>query len=77
MTQKLASDFLWDYIFLSVGRVGSSTELIVQKIELVQDTDKRDKLVDHLRRQKVHGTNRKVRSVYARLTVGLEVLFVG
>jgi len=49
----------------------------VQKIELVQDTDKRDKLVDHLRRQKVHGTNRKVRSVYARLTVGLEVLFVG
>ncbi|CAJ1944502.1 unnamed protein product [Sphenostylis stenocarpa] len=55
--QKLASDFLSDYIFLSVGRVGSSTELIVQKIELVQDTDKRDQLVDHLRRQKVHGTN--------------------
>ncbi|ESW26986.1 hypothetical protein PHAVU_003G163700 [Phaseolus vulgaris] len=55
--QKLASDFLMDYIFLSVGRVGSSTELIVQKIELVHDTDKRDKLVDHLRRQKVHGTN--------------------
>ncbi|QCD80673.1 ATP-dependent RNA helicase [Vigna unguiculata] len=57
--QKLASDFLSDYIFLSVGRVGSSTELIVQKIELVQDTDKRDKLVDHLCGQKVHGTNGK------------------
>jgi len=70
MTQKLASDFLSDYIFLSVGRVGSSTELIVQKIELVQDTDKRDKLVDHLCGQKVHGTNGKVISVYARLSIG-------
>ncbi|TKY54877.1 DEAD-box ATP-dependent RNA helicase 52 [Spatholobus suberectus] len=57
--QKLASDFLSNYIFLSVGRVGSSTELIVQKIELVQDTEKRDHLIDHLRRQKVHGANGK------------------
>ncbi|KAK7388706.1 hypothetical protein VNO78_23533 [Psophocarpus tetragonolobus] len=57
--QKLASDFLSNYIFLSVGRVGSSTELIVQKIELVQDADKRDHLVNHLQRQKLHGANPK------------------
>lgn len=63
MMQKLASDFLSNYIFLSVGRVGSSTELIVQKIEPVQDMDKRDHLINHLRRQKVHGANGKVRSV--------------
>nr|KYP51114.1 DEAD-box ATP-dependent RNA helicase 52B [Cajanus cajan] len=57
--QKLASDFLSNYIFLSVGRVGSSTELIVQKIELVQDMDKRDHLIDHLRRHVVKGANGK------------------
>ena len=44
--QKLASDFLHDYIFLTVGRVGSSTELIVQHIVRVESQDKRDVLLD-------------------------------
>ncbi|XP_027331610.1 DEAD-box ATP-dependent RNA helicase 52-like [Abrus precatorius] len=57
--QKLASDFLSNYIFLAVGRVGSSTELIEQRIELVQDTEKRNHLVDILRSQKAHGANGK------------------
>ncbi|KAL2338353.1 hypothetical protein Fmac_012799 [Flemingia macrophylla] len=35
------------------------TELIVQKIELVQDTDKRKLLIDHLRRHGVQGANGK------------------
>lgn len=61
MLQKLASDFLSNYIFLAVGRVGSSTELIVQKIELVHDTDKRSHLVDLLRRQGAHGAHGKVK----------------
>ncbi|KVH88914.1 DNA/RNA helicase, DEAD/DEAH box type, N-terminal [Cynara cardunculus var. scolymus] len=34
---RLASDFLSNYIFLTVGRVGSSTDLILQRVELVQE----------------------------------------
>ncbi|GMH36486.1 hypothetical protein BSKO_04354 [Bryopsis sp. KO-2023] len=44
--QRLASDFLHDYIFLTVGRVGSSTDLIVQHLELVDQADKRHVLLD-------------------------------
>ena len=33
----MASDFLHNYIFLAVGRVGSSTELISQTIEFIQN----------------------------------------
>ncbi|KAG5113255.1 hypothetical protein JHK82_036524 [Glycine max] len=74
--QKLASDFLSNYIFLSVGRVGSSTELIVQKIEPVQDMDKRDHLIKHLRRQSVHGFNGKhaLTLVFVETKRGADVL---
>ncbi|CAK0783317.1 DEAD-box ATP-dependent RNA helicase 52B [Coccomyxa viridis] len=44
--QRLAADFLHNYIFLAVGRVGSSTELIVQHIEYVSPGDKRQVLLD-------------------------------
>ena len=45
--QHLASDFLkYDYLFLTVGRVGQSTELIVQYIEYVPKEKKRDMLLD-------------------------------
>lgn len=44
--QRLASDFMHNYIFLSVGRVGSSTDLIVQHIEYVAANDKRQVLLD-------------------------------
>ncbi|XP_045830500.1 DEAD-box ATP-dependent RNA helicase 52C-like [Trifolium pratense] len=53
--QKLASDFLSNYVFLAVGRVGSSTELIVQKVESVQDMEKRNRLVDLLQHNVVNG----------------------
>ncbi|KIJ65198.1 hypothetical protein HYDPIDRAFT_88763 [Hydnomerulius pinastri MD-312] len=46
--QMLARDFLKDYIFLSVGRVGSTSENITQKIEYVEDNDKRSVLLDLL-----------------------------
>lgn len=51
--QVLARDFLKDYIFLSVGRVGSTSENITQKIEYVEDVDKRSVLLDILH---THGT---------------------
>ncbi|KZV69266.1 DEAD-domain-containing protein [Peniophora sp. CONT] len=44
--QLLAKDFLKDYIFLSVGRVGSTSENITQKVEYVEDNDKRSVLLD-------------------------------
>ncbi|KAG8946655.1 DEAD-box ATP-dependent RNA helicase [Tulasnella sp. 424] len=46
--QVLARDFLKDYIFLSVGRVGSTSENITQRIEFVEDGDKRSVLLDIL-----------------------------
>ena len=59
--QMLARDFLKDYIFLSVGRVGSTSENITQKIEYVEDEDKRSVLLDIL---------------YALPTGGLTLIFV-
>jgi ATP-dependent RNA helicase DDX3X len=43
--QQLAQDFMTDYIFLAVGRVGSTTESIIQKVEYVEDRNKRDTLM--------------------------------
>ncbi|KAK1392531.1 RNA helicase [Heracleum sosnowskyi] len=57
--QRLASDFLKNYIFLSVGRVGSSTDLIDQRVELVQDMDKRSRLMDILKDQRSNGMTGK------------------
>ncbi|XP_057867359.1 DEAD-box ATP-dependent RNA helicase 37 isoform X1 [Cryptomeria japonica] len=55
--QGLAGDFLLNYIFLAVGRVGSSTDLIVQRVEFVPDNDKRSYLMDLLHAQKAEGTH--------------------
>ncbi|XP_068428412.1 DEAD-box helicase 3 X-linked a isoform X4 [Clinocottus analis] len=46
--QILARDFLEDYIFLAVGRVGSTSENITQKVVWVEDCDKRSFLLDLL-----------------------------
>ncbi|KAK9706149.1 hypothetical protein RND81_07G107200 [Saponaria officinalis] len=46
--QRLASDFLSNYIFLTVGKVGSSNDMIEQKVELVNDYDKRKHLKELL-----------------------------
>lgn len=53
--QRLASDFLSNYIFLAVGRVGSSTDLIVQRVEFVEDSHKRSHLMDLLHAQRSNG----------------------
>ncbi|XWS73431.1 hypothetical protein CRYUN_Cryun02cG0127700 [Craigia yunnanensis] len=57
--QRLASDFLANYIFLAVGRVGSSTDLIVQRVEFVQESDKRSHLMDLLHAQRGNGVQDK------------------
>ncbi|XP_073472411.1 ATP-dependent RNA helicase DDX3X isoform X3 [Aquarana catesbeiana] len=46
--QILARDFLEEYIFLAVGRVGSTSENITQKVVWVEEMDKRSFLLDLL-----------------------------
>ncbi|KAK6925798.1 Helicase, C-terminal [Dillenia turbinata] len=57
--QRLASDFLSNYIFLAVGRVGSSTDLIVQRVEFVIEADKRSHLMDLIHAQRANGVQGK------------------
>ncbi|KAH6829839.1 P-loop containing nucleoside triphosphate hydrolases superfamily protein [Perilla frutescens var. hirtella] len=57
--QCLAADFLSNYVFLAVGRVGSSTDLIVQRVEYVLETDKRSHLMDLLHAQIANGNQGK------------------
>ncbi|CEP14995.1 hypothetical protein [Parasitella parasitica] len=47
--QRLARDFLSEYVFLSVGRVGATSENITQHIEFVSDDDKRPRLLEILK----------------------------
>lgn len=42
----MARDFLENYIFLAVGRVGSTSENITQKVVWVEEVDKRSFLLD-------------------------------
>ncbi|KIL62697.1 hypothetical protein M378DRAFT_187235 [Amanita muscaria Koide BX008] len=49
--QILANSFLEDYIFLSIGRVGSTSKNITQKIVYVEDSDKCSELLDLLTSQ--------------------------
>jgi len=44
----LARDFLENYIFLAVGRVGSTSENITQKVVWVEEIEKRSFLLDLL-----------------------------
>ena len=46
--QRLASDFLRDYIFLTVGRVGSASKDVEQTVEYVEENDKIDYLMKFL-----------------------------
>ena len=62
-SQRLASDFLSNYIFLSVGRVGSSTDLILQKVVFVEDMEKCEVLRSLCRDQKANGNLGKVETI--------------
>lgn len=46
--QRLASDFLSDYIFLTVGRVGSASKDVKQTVEFVENRDKTDHVMRYL-----------------------------
>ena len=46
--QRLASDFMRDYVFLTVGRVGSASQDVRQTVEYVEEQDKLDTLMRFL-----------------------------
>jgi ATP-dependent RNA helicase DDX3X len=46
--QRLASDFLCDYIFLTVGRVGAASKDVTQTVEYVEQNDKINTLMRFL-----------------------------
>jgi ATP-dependent RNA helicase DDX3X len=46
--QRLASDFLQDYVFLTVGRVGSASSDVTQTVEYVEENDKMETLMRFL-----------------------------
>jgi ATP-dependent RNA helicase DDX3X len=46
--QRLAGDFMGDYIFLTVGRVGAASENVTQTVEYVEQNDKLDQLMKFL-----------------------------
>ena len=48
--QRLAADFMKDYIFVAVGRVGAASKDVTQRIEWVEQNDKTEYLVDFLQR---------------------------
>eukprot|EP00924_Labyrinthula_sp_SR-Ha-C_P004723 maker-scaffold_1-snap-gene-9.15-mRNA-1 protein AED:0.12 eAED:0.12 QI:0/1/0.5/1/1/1/2/399/439 len=48
--QQLASSFMENYVFITVGRVGATTKSITQNILYVQDTEKLQTLLQHLQR---------------------------
>jgi len=55
--QELAREFLEDYVFLTIGKVGGTSSDIEQSIEDVPEANKRDKLVEILSEQ---GGNRNL-----------------
>jgi ATP-dependent RNA helicase DDX3X len=48
--QRLASDFMKDYIFVAVGRVGAASKDVTQKIIWMEQNEKIDYLIDFLSR---------------------------
>lgn len=46
--QVLAQDFLEDYVFLTVGRIGSTNDFIIQKMVYTTEYDKRNHLMEIL-----------------------------
>ncbi|KAL3616357.1 DEAD-box ATP-dependent RNA helicase 37 [Castilleja foliolosa] len=72
--QRLAVDFLSSYVFLAVGRVGSSTDLIEQRVEYVLETDKRSHLMDLLHAQRAHGIKQALTLVFVETKKGADSL---
>ena len=67
--QLLAADFLVDYLFLTVGRVGAASGNITQTVLLVEEPQKLDELIRILGEKKIERT-----LVFAQTKRGVDVL---
>jgi ATP-dependent RNA helicase DDX3X len=47
--RALASDFLNDYIFVTIGRVGSANELVTQSFQYVEEEDKKIRITQTIK----------------------------
>ncbi|XP_017791580.1 PREDICTED: ATP-dependent RNA helicase bel [Habropoda laboriosa] len=72
--QMLARDFLSNYIFLAVGRVGSTSENITQKIVWVEEHDKRSYLLDLLQSSKFSDPSESLTLVFVETKKGADML---
>lgn len=48
--QRLASDFMKDYVFVAVGRVGAASKDVTQRVEWVEQDDKTPYVIEFLER---------------------------
>ncbi|XP_034949438.1 ATP-dependent RNA helicase DDX3X [Chelonus insularis] len=72
--QMLARDFLSNYIFLAVGRVGSTSENITQKIVWVEEQDKRSYLLDLLQANVYDDPTESLTLVFVETKKGADML---
>lgn len=72
--QMLARDFLSNYIFLAVGRVGSTSENITQKIVWVEEHDKRSYLLDLLQVNSYEVPEESLTLVFVETKKGADML---
>jgi len=49
--RQMAKDFLNNYVFIAIGRIGSTTDLVTQSVKYVEENDKKQELVKLLRNQ--------------------------
>ena len=72
----MARDFLHDYIFLAVGRVGSTSENITQKVVWVDEDDKRSFLLDLINASSEYIVTELYVTIYTAYVVKYNHLFV-
>lgn len=72
--QKLARDFLDNYIFLAVGRVGSTSENITQKIVWAEESEKRSFLLDLLNASRGQNGTESLTLVFVETRKGADCL---
>jgi len=49
--RQLARDFLNTFVFIAIGRIGSTTDLVTQSVKYVEENDKKQELIKLLRNQ--------------------------
>eukprot|EP00397_Hematodinium_sp_SG-2012_P002722 GEMP01002730.1.p1 GENE.GEMP01002730.1~~GEMP01002730.1.p1 ORF type:complete len:728 (+),score=188.57 GEMP01002730.1:90-2273(+) len=72
--QVLAADFLYDYVFLTVGRVGSTNEFIEQKLAYADEEDKLKKLMNVLKESEGGSDSKNLALVFVETKRGADML---